>query len=40
MKIPFHRPVFNKSTIAEIEDVIESGWVTTGENFTFRRETL
>ena len=40
MKIPFHRPAFNKSTIAEIENVIESGWVTTGKKTLLFEEKL
>ena len=31
MKIPFHRPIFSKKTIDEIDSVLSSGWVTTGE---------
>ena len=40
MKIPFHRPAFNKSTIAEIKDVIDSGWVTTGKKTLLFEEKL
>ncbi len=31
MKIPFHRPIFSKKTIKDVENVFSSGWVTTGE---------
>ena len=30
MKIPFHRPIFSKKTIDDVESVLSSGWVTTG----------
>ena len=30
MKIPFHRPIFPNKTIDEIQSVLASGWVTTG----------
>tara|TARA_Y100000768_G_scaffold384806_1_gene369563 strand:+ start:550 stop:1716 length:1167 start_codon:yes stop_codon:yes gene_type:complete len=31
MKIPFHRPIFSNKTIDDVESVLSSGWVTTGE---------
>tara|TARA_B100001250_G_scaffold411569_1_gene440551 strand:- start:1446 stop:2612 length:1167 start_codon:yes stop_codon:yes gene_type:complete len=31
MKIPFHRPLFPNETIDNIEEVLSSGWVTTGK---------
>tara|TARA_Y100000741_G_scaffold92303_1_gene68435 strand:- start:10976 stop:12142 length:1167 start_codon:yes stop_codon:yes gene_type:complete len=31
MKIPFHRPLFPNETIDSIEEVLSSGWVTTGK---------
>ena len=40
MKIPFHRPTFDKSTISEIENVLESGWVTSGKRTLLFEEEL
>ena len=31
MKIPFHRPIFPRDTLNDINNVLESGWVTTGK---------
>ena len=38
MKIPFHRPAFNKSTIAEIENVIESVGSQLEKNLLFEEK--
>ena len=40
MKIPFHRPIFSKKTVDDIESVLSSGWVTTGKKTHIFEEKL
>jgi len=40
MKIPFHRPIFSKKTVDDIESALSSGWVTTGKKTHIFEEKL